>query len=103
MFPFSKPHPKTSLERIGSSLRDVGHDINNLLNTLGSEASGYSSEVKDCMSSFATQAQATGRQLEDQAAHGYESITDFVKRRPVESVALAFGLGMLLVALKRPR
>ena len=103
MFPFSKPHPKTSLDRIGESLRDVGHDINTLLDTLGSEASGYSTEVKDCLTSFADRAQTTGRQLEGQAVQGYESVTDFVKRRPVESVAIAFGLGMLLIAMKRPR
>lgn len=103
MFPFSKSDPQSSLDRIGASLRDVGQDISHLLDTLGQEASGYTAEAKDRLSSFADRAHSVGNQLEDKAQHGYDSVSDFVRRRPVESVALAFGLGMLLIALKRPR
>lgn len=103
MFPFSKSRPETSLERISSSLRHVGEDIHQLLGTIGSEAGGCSAELRDRLRSFAGQAGEAGRQIEQQAAQQCESVSDFVKRRPFESLAVAFGLGMLLVAMKRGR
>ena len=74
-------------------------------------ATGVASRLADTTASYANEAMDYARQnygqVSEAAQQGYEVTRDYVKRSPLESVAIAFGAGamagLLVALLMQPR
>ena len=93
----------------GKSMRDELSDMKSDLDALISKASGLSDrELKmardQLMSKFGSM-RHRARDMADQASQqlnqGMDVTTDYVKEKPLQSVAMAAGLGLLIGALLR--
>ncbi len=73
--------------------------IESFLQNAGREASGMVERVKNTAQEYASSAAETSQEYADQAMdmarQGYRQTTRLVKQRPVESLAVCFGIGLI--------
>jgi uncharacterized protein YjbJ (UPF0337 family) len=74
--------------------------IKRVINELSEEYGGVLDQAKQAARDYASQANDamhdTADRVRDQAREGYDQANQLVRRRPAESVAVAFGTGLLV-------
>jgi uncharacterized protein YjbJ (UPF0337 family) len=79
---------------------EARQQIKTVIDELAEEYSGAFNQAKDAAREYAQQANEalheTAEQFRERAREGYEQAHEVVRRRPAESVAVAFGTGLLV-------
>ncbi len=74
--------------------------IEQILHDFSEQAGSSFTDATETARKYASQAteqlRDTAEQVRDRTMEGYEQATDMIRRRPTESVAVAFGTGILL-------
>ena len=79
---------------------EARHHIRRVINELNEEYGGKFSQAREAARQYAADAneamQDATEQVRERAREGYDSAQEVVRRRPAESVAVAFGTGLLV-------
>jgi uncharacterized protein YjbJ (UPF0337 family) len=79
---------------------EARQQIKTVIDELAEEYSGAFNQAKDAAREYAQHANEalheTAEQFRERAREGYEQAHEVVRRRPAESVAVAFGTGLLV-------
>lgn len=102
---------KRSGQQTGEALRTELSNLKSDLDTLMSRASTLTdrelSDARDRLLSKYRSMRYTAKGMADQASQQFneslEATTDYVKDRPLQALAIATGVGLLLGAVLRPR
>jgi ElaB/YqjD/DUF883 family membrane-anchored ribosome-binding protein len=102
---------RTSGQQTGEALRTELSNLKSDLDTLMSRASTLTdrelSDAKDRLLGKYRSMRYAAKGMADQATQqfnqGVEATTDYVKDRPLQALAIATGIGLLLGAVLRPR
>jgi ElaB/YqjD/DUF883 family membrane-anchored ribosome-binding protein len=94
----SKKTRSNGVESIQEELATIGADIASLGNTLGEFASA---EARDAIKSIRERLDEIAREAGVASRAQIESVQETIQRRPLTSVAAAFGLGFILATIFR--
>jgi len=79
---------------------EARQQIERVLSDIGEQAGGTFSQAADTAREYVDQAaemfRGSTEQWRDRAMHGYEDAQQMIRQRPAESIAVAFGAGLLL-------
>jgi uncharacterized protein YjbJ (UPF0337 family) len=74
--------------------------IEGVLSDIGEQAGGAFSQASDAAREYVDQAaemfRGSADEWREKAMHGYEDAQNMIRQRPAESIAVAFGAGLLL-------
>jgi len=75
---------------------EARQQIKRVINELNEEYGGALNRAKETARQYADRATERMRDAADRAREGYDEAQELVRRRPAESVAVAFGTGLLI-------
>jgi len=89
-----------TFDKLAGDFRAVVQDAENILKAtageLGDTLGAKTKEARERLSSSLENAKATCRQLEGKARAGVRATENVIRDHPVESVGVAFGVGIIL-------
>jgi uncharacterized protein YjbJ (UPF0337 family) len=86
----------TIQRKTGESRDTIEHFLNDLAGTAGSFVSAATERVRQYAQQAAESMQGGAQQAFDQAREGYLGAQELVRNRPTQSLAVGFGVGVLV-------
>jgi ElaB/YqjD/DUF883 family membrane-anchored ribosome-binding protein len=83
-------------KRLTNDLKQVTRDAEDLLKATAGQAGDKVKEIRGRLSDALDSAKASCEKLQDQAADAARATDRVIRRRPYESIGVAFGLGLLI-------
>jgi ElaB/YqjD/DUF883 family membrane-anchored ribosome-binding protein len=92
----TEEHIESPGEKLIEDLKSVVHDGQELLRAGAQELGERGSEARERLSDALESAKDMGRKLQKQTINGAKATDRVIRENPYQSLAIAFGLGLLL-------
>ena len=86
-------------EKLVTDLKRVVRDSQELLHDSATVAGGKAHELRERLAETLEVAKTTCRRLEEKAKEGVKATDKAIREHPYQSIAIAFGIGMLIGVL----
>jgi len=83
-------------QKTGQAREQIERVLRDISDQAGVSFTAATETAREYAGQAAEQLRGAAEQMRDRTMEGYEQAQDFVRRRPAESVAVAFGTGILL-------
>lgn len=83
-------------QKTGQGREEIEQDLRNISEQAGGSFTQATESAREYAGQAADHLRGTAEQVRDRTMHGYEQASEMIRSRPAESIAIAFGTGILL-------